>query len=218
MEYLMNRPISSLLILLGFGLISLGIRFRKVCLIEEGENVSPAYFTTLRFGICFVGAILIGVNFNTFGGFLIQVMFGMFRTTDRLLGTIIYLAAIGLVWYWVGQIGIVLRRKKTDGRVDAFFDRDEVVAKLLRDVENGAKTVLLFKNRMEGIRSFSFDVDGYNHALFSAIGCKELARYIVRKSGVNYSIQICSGYAGEGGGSSSASGFFSFSHINMERQ
>ena len=222
MEYWSSRLFPLGLLWLSLAVLSFSFRFRKVRVIEEGENLSPRYFPWLRaIGLLF-GAGLFLSEFSVFGGFLVTVCFGIFKSADKMLGAVVFFAGAVFSWSMAGRLGAGLRRRLTRAKTDAVFSADPVIRLLLKDVENGADTVLLFRDRLEGIRSFSFDVDGYNHAAFSAIGCKELALFINGKAGGAYRILIMNGYAGEGSGSllnkTQNGARYRFSHIRMERK
>ena len=117
----------------------------------------------------------------------------------------------------LGHLNIIRRSAK-------IFDEDKVCQYLLKDAEAGAKEILIFRDRLEGRRGYSFDIDGYNHAAFSADGCKMLAAYIDSHVPGAYTIEACHEAQGKGGApQSTSSGALSdnsyrFSHMKLTKK
>lgn len=222
MEYIKNDAAGWTLLLLALGMLSFTVRFHKVTLIEDGENVSPKWFRPFGFLGAALSLALLLSQLSVLGRFLVHVVFRIRQAPANLAAALLVLLIAALVFLASGRLGILLRERLLAPSADAFFDRDEVVQKLLRDVENGAAELRIYQNRLEGLRSFPFDIDGYNHPAYSASGCKEMAAYISRRFPDRFTVRICMGSAGEG----SQSGVnvvnngprYRFSHIVMKRK
>lgn len=222
MDYIKNDAAGWGLLFLALALFSFAVRFHKITLIEEGENISPKWFRPF----CFLGvAVSLALLFSQLsvpGRFLVHVIFGVRKNPANLAAVLSVMLMAALVYLSVGRLGVLLREKLLAPAAAAFFDRDEVVQKLLGDAENGAAELRIYQNRLEGLRSFSFDIDGYNHPSYSAAGCKEMAAYISRRFPNRFTVKICMGSAGEG----SRSGVnvvnngprYRFSHVVMTRK
>ncbi len=222
MDYIKNDAVGWGLLFLALALFSFAVRFHKITLIEEGESIAPKWFRPVCFAGVTVSLVLLLSQLSILGRFLVHVIFGIRQNPANLAAVLLILLAAALAYLVPRRLGVLLREKLLAPAAAAFFDRDEVVQKLLRDAENGASELRIYQNRLEGLRSFSFDIDGYNHPSYSAAGCKEMAAYISRRFPDRFTVKICMGSAGEG----SQSGVnvvnngprYRFSHIVMKRK
>ncbi len=196
--------------------------FHKITIIESGRSIAPKWFSP----IFWIGAVAFLILFITqipfLGRFLVQVVFGIRQNTANLAATLLLLLCICLSYGLLHVLGTAIREKILAPAAAAYFDNDEVTQKLIRDIENGAGEVRIYQNRLEGLRSFRFDVDGYNRPAFSVHGCREMSYYLERRFPNTFTTQVCQDSDGVG----TASGVnvtnngprYRFSHIAMRRK
>lgn len=196
--------------------------FHKIPIIESGQTITPKWFSPI-FWIGAIGFLILFITQIPFlGRFLVQVIFGIRQNTNNLAATLLLLLCICLSYGLCHVLGTTVREKIIAPAATAFFDEDDVVQKLIRDIENGTKEVRIYQTRLEGLRSFRFDVDGYNRPAFSVHGCKEMAYYLNRRFPGTFNIQVCQDSDGVG----TTSGVnvtnngprYRFSHIAMTRK
>ncbi len=198
MDVLKQNLVGLILVLIAVAIFVAALQFRKYTLMVAGESISPKWFGTVRLVGIIAAVVLFLVNVSAFGNWVSTDLLRVAKEKDALIGTLVYAVLLLLVI----EVTITLTKKipqkwwkEASAKV---FDEDKVCQYLLTDAQNGAKEILIFRDRLEGRRGYSFDVDGYNHAQFSADGCKMLAAYIVDRV-PGYEPEECNNEQGKGG-------------------
>lgn len=198
MDVLKQNLVGLILVLIAVAIFVAALQFRKYTLMVAGESISPKWFGTVRLVGIIAAVVLFLVNVSAFGNWVSTDLLRVAKEKDALIGTLVYAVLLLLVI----EVTITLTKKipqkwwkEASAKV---FDEDKVCQYLLADAQNGAKEILIFRDRLEGRRGYSFDVDGYNHAQFSADGCKMLAAYIVDRV-PGYEPEECNNEQGKGG-------------------
>jgi hypothetical protein len=224
MQVLKDHWLALLFVLIAVAVFSSAVQFRKYRIMMAGESISPKWFKLVKWVGIIGGIVLFLVNINAFWNWVTLDLLRITKERDAVLGGLIY--AILLVLCSVGVGKLVRKIPERWWKADSakMFDEDQVCQYLVKDAEAGAKEILIFRDRLEGRRGYSFDVDGYNHAAFSADGCKMLAAYIDSKVPGAYNIEECHEAQGKGGApQSTSSGALSdnsyrFSHMRLTKK
>ena len=194
-------------------------QFRQCRIERDGESASPGWYRIIQYGGMLATIILVFANISTLVGYLSNFLK---LTGDAVAGTLAYAIVIAVAFVYAAKLGAYLASLGQRTEVDKKFDNDKVVQYLVKDAEAGAKEILIFRDRLEGRRSYTFDVDGYNHAAFSEYGCKELAGYVMRHTENKYTKTICRGLAGPSGphinsNSAGEGAQYKFSHVLLKK-
>ena len=224
MQVLKDHWLALLFVLIAVAVFSSAVQFRKYRIMMAGESISPKWFKLVKWVGIIGGIVLFLVNINAFWNWVTLDLLRITKERDAVLGGLIY--AILLVLCSVGVGKLVRKIPERWWKADSakMFDEDQVCQYLVKDAEAGAKEILIFRDRLEGRRGYSFDVDGFNHAAFSADGCKMLAAYIDSKVPGAYNIEECHEAQGKGGApQSTSSGALSdnsyrFSHMRLTKK
>ncbi|MBQ1852684.1 MAG: hypothetical protein II134_02460 [Lachnospiraceae bacterium] len=227
MEVLKQHWLGLLLCLVAVAIFSSALQFRKYRIMMAGESISPKWFSLVKWGGMIGAIVLFLTQVSHFGSwfstdFMQTVTFKSDR--DAVLGTVVYVVLLLIASLVVGAIVHKVPERWWKADSAKVFDEDKVCQFLLKDAEAGAKEILIFRDRLEGRRGYSFDVDGYNHAAFSADGCKMLAKYIDSRVPGAYTVEECHEAQGKGGApQSSSSGALSdnsyrFSHMRLVKK
>ncbi len=225
MQVLKDNLAGSIIVLLAVAIFAAAVQFRKYRIMMAGESISPKWFKLVRTAGIIVAFVLFIWKAKAFGQWItIDVMRIAKEPADALPGTIVYGVLLLLASVGVGTLAHKIPERWWKRDSAKIFDEDKVCQYLVKDAEAGAKEILIFRDRLEGRRGYSFDIDGYNHAAFSADGCKMLAAYIDSKVPGGYSIEACHEAQGKGGApQSTSSGALSdnsyrFSHMRMVKK
>ena len=220
MNYLTTHWLGMLLIFLAAVILAFTFQFRQCRIERDGESVSPGWYRIIFIGGMIATVALVFTRFSDLIG-LLSVFFRF--TADGVAGTVAYAIVISVAFVAAYKVGGYLASLGQRTAVDKKFDADEVVQSLVKDADAGAKEILIFRDRLEGRRSYTFDVDGYNHAAFSEYGCKELAGYVMRHTETKYVKTICHGLAGPQGphinsNSAGEGAQYKFSHVLLTKK
>ncbi|MBO4280293.1 MAG: hypothetical protein J5872_00405 [Lachnospiraceae bacterium] len=224
MQVLTDHWFSLLMALVAIAVFSSAIQFRKYRIMMAGESISPKWFKLVKWVGVIGGIVLFLVNINAFWNWVTLDLLRIMKERDAVLGAVIYGVLILIATVVVGKLVRKIPERWWKADSAKMFDEDQVCQFLVKDAEAGAKEILIFRNRLEGRRGYSFDVDGYNHAAFSADGCKMLAAYIVSKVPGVYDVEECHEAQGKGGApQSTSSGALSdnsyrFSHMRLTKK
>ncbi|MBQ6659930.1 MAG: hypothetical protein IJM57_00700 [Lachnospiraceae bacterium] len=220
MDYLQSHWSAMLMLFIGAVLLAFSFQFRQCRIERDGKSASPGWYRIIQIGGMAVAIILIIVHIGELVGFLSNFLK---FTGDAVAGTAAYGVVAVVAFIYAAKGGAALASLGQRKEVDKQFDADQVVQYLLKDADAGAKEILIFRDRLEGRRSYTFDVDGYNHAAFSEYGCKELAGYIIRHTDTKYKKTVCRGLAGPSGphinsNSASEGAQYRFSHMLLQKK
>ena len=220
MTYLSQHWTGMLLIFVAAVVLAFTFQFRQCRIERDGESASPGWYRIIQYGGLLVTIVLIFTQLSTFVGFLSNFLN---LTGDAVAGTLAYAIVIAVAFVYMAELGAYLASLGQRTEVDKKFDADQVVQYLLKDADAGAKEILIFRDRLEGRRSYTFAVDGYNHAAFSEYGCKELAGYVMRHTETKYEKIICRGLAGPSGphinsNSAGEGAQYKFSHVMLKKK
>ena len=225
MQVLKDNLFGSIIVLLAVALFASAWQFRKYRIMMAGESISPKWFRLVRITGIIVAFGLFIWKAKAFGQWVtIDVMRIAKEPADALPGTIVYAVLLMIASVGVGSLARKIPEKWWKRDSAKIFDEDKVCQYLLKDAEAGAKEILIFRDRLEGRRGYSFDIDGYNHAAFSADGCKMLAAYITDRVPGVYEVEACHEAQGKGGApQSTSSGALSdnsyrFSHMKLTKK
>lgn len=205
-------------------IFSSAIQFRKYRIMMAGESISPKWFKAVKIIGIIVGIVLFLWKITDFWEWFTGDLLRVTKESDALIGAIIYVICLLACSVGIGTIVRKIPEKWWKRDSAKMFDEDQVCQYLLKDAEAGAKEILIFRDRLEGRRGYSFDVDGYNHAAFSADGCKMLAAYIADRVPGAYNVEECHEAQGKGGApQSTSSGALSdnsyrFSHMRLTKK
>ena len=205
-------------------IFSSAIQFRKYRIMMAGESISPKWFKAVKIIGIIVGIVLFLWKITDFWEWFTGDLLRVTKESDALIGAIIYVICLLACSVGIGTIVRKIPEKWWKRDSAKMFDEDQVCQYLLKDAEAGAKEILIFRDRLEGRRGYSFDVDGYNHAAFSADGCKMLAAYIADRVPGDYNVEECHEAQGKGGApQSTSSGALSdnsyrFSHMRLTKK
>ena len=219
MEFLKNNLTGMCLLFVAAIVLAFAFQFRQCRIERDGKSVSPWWYRIIQIGGIIVALVLLFMNLSPFVGFFSNFLK---LTGDAVIGTLAYGVAITLAFVGAAELGAYLASLGQRKEVDKKFDADEVVQYLVKDADAGAKEILIFRDRLEGRRSYTFDVDGYTHAAFSEYGCKELAGYVIRHTQTKYTATVCRGLAGPSGphinsNSASEGAQYKFSHVLLKK-
>lgn len=219
MDYLMSHKTGMILLFVAAVVLAFTFQFRQCRIERDGKSVSPWWYRIIQLGGLAAFIILLIANIGTLVGYLSNFLN---LTGDAVIGTVAYAVVIAAAFVGAAKLGAYLASLGQRTEVDAKFDADEVVQYLVKDANAGAKEILIFRDRCEGRRSYTFDVDGYNHAAFSEYGCKELAGYIQRHTETKYEKTVCRGLAGPQGprinnNSAGEGAQYKFSHMLLKK-
>ena len=221
MSYLRDHWTGMVLLFVAAVVLAFSFQFRQCRIERDGESASPGWYRIIQYGGMLATIILVFANISTLVGYLSNFLK---LTGDAVAGTLAYAIVIAVAFVYAAKLGAYLASLGQRTEVDKKFDNDKVVQYLVKDAEAGAKEILIFRDRLEGRRSYTFDVDGYNHAAFSADGCKMLAAYIDSHVPGAYTIEACHEAQGKGGApQSTSSGALSdnsyrFSHMKLTKK
>ena len=219
MEYLKANSAGMVMLFVAAIVLAFTFQFRQCRIERDGKSVSPWWYRIIQLGGLAVALVLLFMNLSTFVGFFSNFLK---LTGDAIAGTLAYGVVIVFAFIYAAKLGAYLASLGQRTEVDKKFDADEVVQYLVKDANAGAKEILIFRDRLEGRRSYTFDVDGYNHAAFSEYGCKELAGYVMRHTETKYTKTVCHGLAGPSGphinsNSASEGAQYKFSHMLLKK-
>lgn len=198
MDVLKQNLVGLILVLIAVAIFVAALQFRKYTLMVAGESISPKWFGTVRLVGIIAAVVLFLVNVSAFGNWVSTDLLRVAKEKDALIGAVVYAVLLLLVIELTLTLTKKIPQKWWKEASAKVFDEDKVCQYLLADAQNGAKEILIFRDRLEGRRGYSFDVDGYNHAQFSADGCKMLAAYIVDRV-PGYESEECNNAQGKGG-------------------
>ncbi len=220
MSYLTSHWVGMLLLFVAAVVLAFTFQFRQCRIERDGESASPGWYRIILIGGLIVTIALVFANLGTLVGYLSNFLL---LTGDAVAGTLAYAVLIAAAFVGASKASAYLASLGQREEVDKKFDNDQVVQYLLKDADAGAKEILIFRDRLEGRRSYTFDVDGYNHAAFSEYGCKELAGYIMRHTETKYTKTICRGLAGPQGprvnnNSAGEGAQYKFSHVLLTKK
>ena len=220
MDYLMREWSGMLMLFIGAVVLAFTFQFRQCRLERDGESASPGWYRIIQIGGLIVSIVLIVANLGRLVGFLSNFLT---LQGNAIAGTLAYAFVTAAAFVGAARLGANLASLGQRTEVDKKFDNDQVVQYLVKDADAGAKEILIFRDRLEGRRSYTFDVDGYNHAAFSEYGCKELAGYVMRHTETKYKKTICRGLAGPSGphinsNSAGEGAQYKFSHVLLTKQ
>lgn len=221
MQVIIQNIVGLILVLVAVAIFSTALQFRKYSIMLAGESISPKWFKLVRWIGIIAGIVLFLTVANPFTKWVSTDVMRFTKESDALIGTLVYVALLLAASVGVASITKRIPEKWWKEISGKMFDEDKVCQFLLKDAENDAKEILIFRDRLEGRRGYSFDVDGYNHAAFSADGCRMLAKYIDEHVPGKYKIEECHEAQGKGGApTSSSSGALSdnsyrFSHMRL---
>ena len=225
MQVLKDNLAGAIVVLLAVALFAAAWQFRKYRIMMAGESISPKWFKLVKIPGMIVAAVLFIWKSKAFGQWVtLDVMRIAKEPADALPGTIVYAVLLLLASVGVASVARKIPERWWKRDSAKIFDEDKVCQYLLKDAEAGAKEILIFRDRLEGRRGYSFDIDGYNHAAFSADGCKMLAAYIDSHVPGAYTIEACHEAQGKGGApQSTSSGALSdnsyrFSHMKLTKK
>ena len=224
MQVLKDNLLGLIMALVAIAVFSSAIQFRQYRIMMAGESISPKWFKLVKWAGILAGIVLFLVYINSFWNWVTLDALRVLKERDAVLGTLIYAILIVLASVGVGTLVRKIPERWWKADSAKMFDKDDVCQYLLKDAEAGAKEILIFRDRLEGRRGYSFDVDGYNHAAFSADGCKMLAAYIMDRVPGAYNVEECHEAQGKGGApQSSSSGALSdnsyrFSHMRLTKK
>ena len=224
MQVLKDHWLALLFVLIAVAVFSSAVQFRKYRIMMAGESISPKWFKLVKWVGIIGGIVLFLVNINAFWNWVTLDLLRITKERDAVLGGLIYAILLVLCSVGVGKLVRKIPERWWKADPAKMFDEDQVCQYLVKDAEAGAKEILIFRDRLEGRRGYSFDVDGYNHAAFSADGCKMLAAYIDSKVPGAYNIEECHDAQGKGGApQSTSSGALSdnsyrFSHMRLTKK
>ncbi|MBR4813716.1 MAG: hypothetical protein IKZ69_07395 [Lachnospiraceae bacterium] len=219
MSYLRDHWTGMVLLFVAAVVLAFTFQFRQCRIERDGESASPGWYRIIQYGGMLATIILVFANISTLVGYLSNFLK---LTGDAVAGTLAYAIVIAVAFVYAAKFGAYLASLGQRTEVDKKFDNDKVVQYLVKDAEAGAKEILIFRDRLEGRRSYTFDVDGYNHAAFSEYGCKELAGYVMRHTENKYTKTICRGLAGPSGphinsNSAGEGAQYKFSHVLLKK-
>ena len=219
MSYLRDHWTGMVLLFVAAVVLAFSFQFRQCRIERDGESASPGWYRIIQYGGMLATIILVFANISTLVGYLSNFLK---LTGDAVAGTLAYAIVIAAAFVYAAKLGAYLASLGQRTEVDKKFDNDKVVQYLVKDAEAGAKEILIFRDRLEGRRSYTFDVDGYNHAAFSENGCKELAGYVMRHTENKYTKTICRGLAGPSGphinsNSAGEGAQYKFSHVLLKK-
>ncbi|MBO4627947.1 MAG: hypothetical protein J5645_08215 [Lachnospiraceae bacterium] len=219
MEYLKANSAGMVMLFVAAIVLAFTFQFRQCRIERDGKSVSPWWYRIIQLGGLAVALVLLFMNLSTFVGFFSNFLK---LTGDAIAGTLAYGVVVVFAFIYAAKLGAYLASLGQRTEVDKKFDADEVVQYLVKDANAGAKEILIFRDRLEGRRSYTFDVDGYNHAAFSEYGCKELAGYVMRHTETKYTKTVCHGLAGPSGphinsNSASEGAQYKFSHMLLKK-
>lgn len=222
MSFVLNDAPGWCLIFLAVFCFSFSLRFHKATVEEAGTVLSPGWFRpVISIGVLVSIALFLS-QIPVLGRFLVNVVFAIKRDVSNVAVVLGVVLVGGVCFLLAAFLGKLLRRRILFPRVLPVFDNDVVVQKLLQDIENGATELSIYQTRLEGLRSFRFDIDGYNRPALSVQGCKLLAEYIAARYPDTFTITCCQGYAGEGSGSGvnvvNNGARYRFSHMHLQRR
>lgn len=224
MQILLGRIGGLAVVLVAVAIFSSAIQFRKYRIMMAGESISPKWFKAVKIIGIIVGIVLFLWKITDFWEWFTGDLLRVTKESDALIGAIIYVICLLACSVGIGTIVRKIPEKWWKRDSAKMFDEDQVCQYLLKDAEAGAKEILIFRDRLEGRRGYSFDVDGYNHAAFSADGCKMLAAYIADRVPGAYNVEECHEAQGKGGApQSTSSGALSdnsyrFSHMRLTKK
>ena len=219
MEYLKANSAEMLMLFAAAVILAFTFQFRQCRIERDGKSVSPWWYRIIQFGGLAAALVLLFLNLSAFVGFFSNFLK---LTGDAIAGSLAYGVVVVFAFLYAAKLGGYLASLGQRREVDKKFDADEVVQYLVKDAKAGAKEILIFRDRLEGRRSYTFDVDGYNHAAFSEYGCKELAGYVMRHTETKYTKTVCHGLAGPSGphinsNSASEGAQYKFSHVLLKK-
>ena len=220
MTYLSEHWMGMLLVFVAAVVLAFTFQFRQCRIERDGESASPGWYRIIQYGGLLATIVLVFTQLSTIVGFLSNFLT---LTGDAVAGTLAYGIVIAVAFVYMAKLGAYLASLGQRTEVDRKFDEDKVVQYLVKDADAGAKEILIFRDRLEGRRSYTFDVDGYNHAAFSEYGCKELAGYVMRHTETKYTKTICRGLAGPSGphinnNSAGEGAQYKFSHMLLKKK
>lgn len=224
MQILLGKIGGLAVVLVAVAIFSSAIQFRKYRIMMAGESISPKWFKAVKIIGIIVGIVLFLWKITDFWEWFTGDLLRVTKESDALIGAIIYVICLLACSVGIGTIVRKIPEKWWKRDSAKMFDEDQVCQYLLKDAEAGAKEILIFRDRLEGRRGYSFDVDGYNHAAFSADGCKMLAAYIADRVPGAYNVEECHEAQGKGGApQSTSSGALSdnsyrFSHMRLTKK
>lgn len=224
MQVLKDHWLALLLVLIAVAIVASAVQFRKYRIMMAGESISPKWFKLVKWIGLIGGIVLFLVNINAFWNWVTIDLLRIAKEKDAVIGAVIYGVLLVIASVGVGKLVRKIPERWWKADSAKMFDEDQVCQYLVKDAEAGAKEILIFRDRLEGRRGYSFDVDGYNHAAFSADGCKMLAAYIDSKVPGAYNIEECHEAQGKGGApQSTSSGALSdnsyrFSHMRLTKK
>lgn len=208
-----------LILALGWFLFAFLIPFKSFSIIEGGKEITPPVFRFLRWGavVFLVGLLIWGMG--TVSSFLVQVTLRSMQDMSNLVATAAVVLA-GVSLFFLGKaLGAMVAQNVLSKRLITYFQQDELAGRLLEDINRGVFEVRIYPMRLEGLRSFLLDIDGLNKPAYSIWGCRQLAWYLKKTSGVDYTIQDCyadDGLQARGNVSVIQNGRrFRFSHVSM---
>jgi len=192
--------------------------FRQCRIERDGDSVSPGWYRLVQYTGLLVTVVLVLTQMGTIVGFLSNLLS---FTPNALAGSLGYALVLCVAFYYTHQLGLYTASLGQRKQVNQVFDKDSVVQSLVKDAEAGANEILIFRDRLEGRRSYTFDVDGYNHPSYSEYGCKELAGYVMRHTSTKYTKKVCHGLAGPQGprisNTSGEGAQYRFSHVELKK-
>lgn len=217
MDVLRDNAVAMILILVAVAVFVVAIQFRKFRPMMAGESISPKWFGLVRW-IGIIGAVVLLLSQgSSFAKFMSTDVLRVSQDTDALMGTVVYAVLVVVVIAVTSAFAKKIPEKWWIETTTKMFDEDKVCQYLLKDAEAGAKEILLFRDRLEGRRSYSFDVDAYDRASFSADGCRMLAKYIDKHYPNVYEIEECHSAPGQGSGALNVEQA-RFSHMKLTRK
>ena len=219
MQYIQQNMTGMILLFAAAVVLAFTFQFRQCRIERDGKSASPWWYRIIQIGGMIVTAVLLLAEISVFVGFLSNALS---FTGDALAGTLAFGILVAAAFVGAAKLGAYLASLGQRKEVNRKFDADPVVQYLVKDADAGAKEILIFRDRLEGRRSYTFDVDGYNHAAFSEYGCRELAAYILRNTETKYKAIVCRGLAGPQGprvnnNSAGEGAQYRFSHILLTK-
>ena len=160
MSYLRDHWTGMVLLFVAAVVLAFSFQFRQCRIERDGESASPGWYRIIQYGGMLATIILVFANISTLVGYLSNFLK---LTGDAVAGTLAYAIVIAVAFVYAAKLGAYLASLGQRTEVDKKFDNDKVVQYLVKDAEAGAKEILIFRDRLEGRRSYTFDVDGYNY-------------------------------------------------------
>ncbi len=219
MEVLLAQVGQWLFLALCCFVIAFLMQFHHYPIIEGGKDITPSWFRFLRIGSFVLIAVAVITSLGAVSSFFVQVTL---RTTQDISNGIVTVAviAVGVGLFFLGKfLGRMTTQRLVSKRILDYFAQDDLAAKLLEDISRSVFEIRIYPMRLEGLRSFHLDVDGMNRPAYSVWGCRQLAWYLKKTSGVDYMIKECfadDGLQARGNVSVIQNGRrFRFSHVSM---